>query len=101
MIIKIDNIESHPFKEFDLFIKQLDNRRDTIESLINNYDCIKLVFKNEDYVLITPAFTKKHKYQITYFNFKNEPLSHSNHENIKSVLEDSYTREDYILVEVM
>lgn len=100
MIIKVDNINAHPFNEFDLFIKQIDKREEIIKSILKKYETIKLVFTNNDYVLITPAFNKKYKFQRTYIYRDNEPLGHMEYSNENELIRDTYIMYDLKHIEV-
>ncbi|MDO7204283.1 hypothetical protein Q5M85_09135 [Paraclostridium bifermentans] len=42
MIIKVDNINAHPFNEFDLFIKQIDKREEIIKSILKSMKQLNL-----------------------------------------------------------
>lgn len=100
MIIKVDNINAHPFNEFNLFINQTQRREETIKSLLKKYKTIKLVFSNNDYVLITPAFNKKYKFQRTYISRDNEPLGHMEYNSENELIRDTYIRYDLEHIEV-
>lgn len=100
MIIKVDNINAHPFNEFNLFINQTQRREETIKSLLKKYKTIKLVFTNNDYVLITPAFNKKYKFQRTYISRDNEPLGHMEYNSENELIRDTYIRYDLKHIEV-
>lgn len=100
MIIKVDNINAHPFNEFNLFINQTQRREETIKSLLKKYETIKLVFTNNDYVLITPAFNKKYKFQRTYISRDNEPLGHMEYNSENELIRDTYIMYDLKHIEV-
>lgn len=98
--ININNIDAHPFEQFDLFCEQMDNRRETIKNYINDYRLVKMVFMNNNYIIISPDFKHNNGYQRTYFTLNNEPLSHMEYNNINELLKDSYITEDLKYIEV-
>lgn len=100
-IIKVENITANPFKDMELFDTQLENRELLISELIENNSVVKLVFNNEDYVLITPAFKAGYKYQVTYYIKSNEPISHACYETKKELIRDSYTRHELKHIEIL
>ena len=99
MIIKIENITAHPFKNFDLFCEQLENRKKEINNIIENNNTFKMLFLNNDYIIVSPGF-KGNKFQRTYFTSDNEPLSHTTYDNIKDLLKDSYINYDIQYIEI-
>ena len=100
MILEIKNINAHPFNEFDLFCEQLEERKNTIENFIDKYQTFKMVFTNNDYIIISLGFKKNEKYQRTYFSEDNKPLSHMTFNDIKELLKDNYITEDLKYIEV-
>ena len=100
MILEIKNINAHPFKEFDLFCEQLEERRNTIENFIDKHQTFKMVFTNNDYIIISLGFKKNEKYQRTYFSEDNKPLSHMTFNDIKELLKDNYITEDLKYIQV-
>lgn len=100
-IIKVENITANPFKNMELFDTQLENRESLISKLIEDNSVVKLVFNNEDYVLITPAFKVGYKYQVTYYIKSNEPISHMCYETKNELIRDSYTRNELKHIELL
>lgn len=98
--ININNIDAHPFDEFELFCEQMDTRKELIENYIEEYKTIKMVFMNNDYIIISPDFKHNNGYQRTYFTLNNEPLSHMEYNNINELLKDNYITEDLKHIEV-
>ena len=99
-IINIENINAHPFDEFDLFCEQMDTRKELIKKYIEEYKTIKMVFMNNDYIIISPDFKHNNGYQRTYFTLNNEPLSHMEYNNINELLKDNYITEDLKYIEI-
>ena len=101
MKIDVKNIDAHPFKNFELFCEQIEERKNLIKNLVLDYDVVKMVFNNKDYIIIGSGFKNNVTYQRTYFTLKDEPLSHMEYEHLKELLKDNYITEDLEYIEVI